>query len=138
VDTFGAVAGWAAAGLIAQAAGNDLAVGEAMVRKLDEYIRGLLADAGPAPSYAEWMAAVRAAHNWVAVNTLECLAAQYPPGGAIAAALDRRVSRAERRLNTSLKALAVLRRLRRPKVPAQVNVAAGPMVVNNGGAGAGR
>ncbi len=46
--------------------------------------------------------------------------------------LDKRLTLAENRLHASLKSLAVLRRLRKPTVVKQVNIAKGPMVVNNG------
>ena len=41
-------------------------------------------------------------------------------------AIDKQLTRAERRLHASLKSLAILRRLRRPVVVAQLNVASGP------------
>jgi hypothetical protein len=49
-------------------------------------------------------------------------------------AIDKRVTQAEKRLHAALKSLAVLRRLHRPLPVAQVNVANGPMQVDNRGA----
>lgn len=131
VEAAGSAAGMAEAALIGQAGGDDVAVAEAMVRSLRQFLQKLLADAGPDPSCAERLAATRAAHAWLTVHILECMAAKHPAGGPTAAALDRRVSRADRRLHAALKSLAVLRRLRRPVV--QVNVANGPMLVDNRG-----
>jgi hypothetical protein len=135
-DQIGSVAGLAKYALIATAAGEHLAVAEAIDRKYQEYIDRLLADGGPDPSYAEQMAATRAAHNWLAVHTLECMAATHPAAGPKAAAIDRRVSVAERRLHAALKSLALLRRLRKPVLVAQVNMANGPMLVDNRTGGA--
>jgi DNA-3-methyladenine glycosylase I len=55
-----------------------------------------------------------------------------PAGSDRGAAIDRHLSRAERRLQVSLKSLAVLRRLRRPPVVTRVNIAQGPALVSNG------
>jgi len=134
---WGALAGMARAGLIRMVAGDDLMVAEAVRLKMDDYVRELLADGGPAPAYAEKLAATRAAHNWVVVHVLECKAAVLDPGSPAAVVLDRRVTQAERRLHAALKSLAVLRRLRRPGVVKQVNVAHGPMLVDNRGTAAG-
>jgi hypothetical protein len=60
------------------------------------------------------MAATRAAHNWLAVHILECMAAMRQPASPEAVAIERRVTQAERRLHLALKSLAVLRRLRKP------------------------
>jgi hypothetical protein len=133
VASFGAVAGMAEVALIRQAAGDNLAVAEAMKLKLEEYTDGLLADGGPHPTYAERLAGTRAAHTWLTVHILECLAARQPAGSGPAVAIDKRVTQAERRLHAALKSLAVLRRLHRPLLVAQVNVARGPMLVDNRG-----
>jgi hypothetical protein len=132
LTALGSVAGLARDALVRMAAGDDLAIDEAVRRKLDETITRLLADGPGNPSFAERMAATRAAHNWLCVHILETLMARWAAGGERSAALDRQLCRAERRLQASLKSLAVLRRLHRPAVVAQVNVAAGPMQVNNG------
>ena len=102
-----------------------------------EQLRELLAgDEEPVPLPVR-MAATRAAHGWLRVHILETLSCRYKVGSASALAVERQLTLAERRLAAALKSLAVLRRLNRPVVRAQVNVAAGPMVVNNGGAGGG-
>jgi hypothetical protein len=131
VEQIGAVAGLAKTALIAKAAGEHIAVADAIDRKQREYLDQLLADGGPEPSFAERMAATRAAHNWLVVHTLECMAATHNAASPAAVAIDKRVSQAERRLHAALKSLALLRRLRRPVVLAQVNVAKGAMLVNN-------
>jgi hypothetical protein len=132
LTALGSVAGLARDALVRMAAGDDLAIAEAVRRKLDETITRLLADGPGDPSFAERMAATRVAHNWLCVHILEALMARWPAGGERSAAIDRQLCRAERRLQASLKALAALRRLHRPTVVAQVNVANGPMQVNNG------
>jgi hypothetical protein len=131
VEQIGAVAGLAKTALIAKAAGEHIAVADAIDRMQLEYLGQLLADGGPDPSFAERMAVTRAAHNWLVVHTLECMAATHPVASPAAIAIDKRVSQAERRLHAALKSLALLRRLRRPVVLAQVNVAKGPMLVDN-------
>ena len=125
------VAEIAAAALMVMATGIDKSTSDGMIVKYWEYIAKLLAD-GPEPTFAERMAATRAAHNWLAVHILECEMALQTPTGANALILDKRVTLAEKRLHASLKSLAVLRRLRKPAVGKQVNVSNGPMVVNNG------
>ena len=125
------VAERAAASLLLMASKDDNAISEGMTKYWDS-IDKLLAD-GPAPTFAERMAATRCAHNWLAVNILESKAALQNPAGLNAMMLDKRVTLAEKRLHASLKSLAVLRRLRKPAASRkQVNVAHGPMVVNNG------
>ena len=125
------VAEIAAAALVVMATGIGKSTSDGMISKYWEYIAKLLAD-GPEPTFAERMAATRAAHNWLAVHILECEMALQTPTGANALILDKRVTLAEKRLHASLKSLAVLRRLRKPAVVKQVNVSNGPMVVNNG------
>ena len=126
------VAEMAAASLLFMASQDDDAVSKGMTKYWDS-IDKLLAD-GPAPTFAERIAATRCAHNWLAVNILESKAALQTTVGAGANVLmiDKRLTLAEKRLHTSLKSLAVLRRLRMPAVVKQVNVAkGGPMLVNN-------
>jgi hypothetical protein len=130
VNTWGAVGGWAEASLISWGAGDDLAVSAAMRAKVRDFLTKLLAD-GPEPSYPERLLAVRVIHNWLTVHILETLACRYSPSGAGAAAMDKRVTQADKRLNASLRALEHIRRLRRPSGPRQVNVSAGPMLVQN-------
>ena len=139
LDALGGVAEMARNCLIAQAAGDDVAVMMAMAVKYREYLQRLLAD-GPEPSYAERLAATRAAHNWLAVHILECRASVQLASSPAAVAIERRVTQAERRLHASLRSLAVLRRLRKPSAVAQVNIAkgGGSVVVNNGAPGATR
>ena len=80
-------------------------------------------------SAAEYLIATRAAHNATVVHALEVLMVQESPGSPAAAALAKDLGRAERRLLNSLRALAMLRRLRLPTLMVgQVNVA-----VNNRG-----
>lgn len=110
----GGVARMAEVALIAQAAGDHLAVAHAISVKIDEYQAQLLADCGPTPTYAERMAATRCAHNWVALHIVEFWAARSTPSSAAAIALDKRLTQAERRLHLALRSLATLRRLRRP------------------------
>lgn len=124
------VAEVAAAALMLQASGIDKSLSDGMSTKYWECITKLLAD-GPEPTFAERMAATRAAHNWLTVHILECKAALQPPAGPNATMIDKRVTLAERRLHASLKSLAVLRRLRKPVVLKQVNSAQGGMVVVN-------
>ncbi|MBN9520688.1 hypothetical protein J0H58_19580 [bacterium] len=116
--------------LIQQVAGDNLMVAEAVRLKVEEYARGLLADAGPDPTYAERLTVKRVVHNWVAVHMLETKTAGYDPDTRIGLVLDRRLSQAERRLHASLKALATLKRLRTPVAP-QVRVkTTGSVLVN--------
>ena len=125
------VAEMAAASLLYMASQDDDAVSKGMAKYWDT-IDKLLAD-GPAPTFAERMAATRCAHNWLAVNILESQAALQTVGaGTNVLMLDKRLTLAENRLHASLKSLAVLRRLRKPTVVKQVNIAKGPMMVNNG------
>ena len=128
---WGNAARHALAGFLLLAAPKDDVLSDALVSEHRRYIAGLLAECSE-PTMAERMAATRAAHNWLAVHILECKAALQPPTGPNALMLDKRVTLAEKRLHASLKSLAVLRRLRKPTVVKQVNIAKGPMVVNNG------
>ncbi|MFO0806613.1 MAG: ParB N-terminal domain-containing protein [Gemmataceae bacterium] len=65
------------------------------------------------------------------VNIVELLANREAAGSPAALALERHLGRAERRLAGALKSIAALRRLRKRVVIKQVNVANGPLVVNN-------
>lgn len=129
---WGNVAVRALAGLLVMAAADDDVLSKAMTGKYRQHIADLLAD-DPEPTFSERMAATRAAHNWLAVNILECRASILPPASANATTIDRRVTLAEKRLHASLKSLAILRRLRKPAVvKQQVNIAnIGPMVVSS-------
>ena len=131
VSSYGSVEGWARAGLIRAAAGGDLFLTEAVGKRQVEQYEKLLADGGPNPPYAEKMAARRAAHNWLTVHILEAKRERFDAESKQAAAVDQQLCRAERRLHASLKSLAVLRRLRKPVLIAQVNVANGPMLVTS-------
>ena len=127
------VAERAALALLFLGSGSDQSLLLAMSQKYKGYITDLLAD-GPEPTNAERLAATRAAHNWMAVNILESKAMLLAPASSGAMMIDRRVTLAEKRLHSSLKSLAVLRRHRKPaSVKKQVNIANdGPMVVSNG------
>jgi len=119
--------------VIAAGAGSDLTAAEAMRRGAAAVEAGLLADAGGAATAVERLAAARAATGWVAVHVLEALGARRPPGSPAAMAIEKHLASAERRYQAALKAVMVLRRLRGPGVGVQVNVSAGPMVVDNRG-----
>jgi hypothetical protein len=130
--TIGSVAWMAETFLIQQASGDDLAVAEAVRQKLREHVQRLTEEDGPNPPFAVKLTAIRAAHCWLAVHSLEAMAARYKAGSATALAIEKQMASAERRLNAALRSLALLRRLNRPAVIAQVNVASGaPMVVKN-------
>ncbi len=131
LDTYGNVSERSLGSILVQAAGDNVAVLMAMGQKYHDFIEKLLAD-GPAPNYAEQIAATRAALNWLTVHALEVKAAKFQPGSSTAMMIDKRVTLAERRLHASLKSLAVLRRLRKPVVLKQVNSApSGTVVVKN-------
>jgi hypothetical protein len=133
VDALGYAALTARASLVSLAAAKDSNVAAALVAQCEQQTRELLAESGPEPSLAERMAAARVVNNWLTVHTLEALAATNAAASGPAGALDRRLTQAEKRLHASLKSLAVLRRLRKPVVVTQANIAkGGPMVVNNG------
>jgi hypothetical protein len=83
---------------------------------------------GPDPTVLDAILVRRVLNAWVAVHGLEVEQAVRPPADPkVAAYLDRRLTQAQRRLTDACRALAAVRRR-----PVQVNVAAGPMVVNNG------
>ena len=126
VEGLGDVASFALDKLIREAAGDNLAVQEGIRTKYEQTLARLLAD-GPEPTFAEELAATRAAHATITVSTLELLASRQEPSSAAAIAFERHLGRAERRLAGALKALAVLRRLRKRVVVKQVNVANGAM-----------
>lgn len=132
LDMIGRVEEMARWALISQAGGGNVAVLVAVERKFNEYVQKLHDDSPEAPTFAERLAVGRVAHNWLAVHVLESLMNKCDLASARAAALDKALYRADRRLNASLKTLAVLRRLRKPKPAAQVNVSVGSMVVNGG------
>jgi len=128
LEVYGSSSERAFRSILAQAAGNDVAVVIAMAQKHREYIAKQLAD-GPDPTFAEQMAATRAAHNWLIVHSLEIQATKYAASSPTAVMIDKRATLAERRLHASLRSLAVLRRLRKPVVLKQVNSAPGGTVV---------
>lgn len=132
LDMIGRVEEMARWALINQAGGANVAVLVAVERKFNEYVQRLHDDSPEAPTFAERLAVTRVAHNWLAVHILECLMNKCELWSDRSAALDKALYRADRRLNASLKTLAVLRRLRKPKPAAQVNVSVGSMVVNGG------
>lgn len=131
VEHAGAIAKKAQYLLISQASGHHIGVVMAMEKKASQYLKALLADAEPEPTYAEKWAASRAVHNWLAVHILEMKASKHAVGSAQALAIERRITAADRRLHAALKSMAVLRRLRKPVPVAQINVSNGPMLVNN-------
>jgi len=136
IDGLGDVASFALDKLITAAAGDHVAVREGIRTKYEESLAKLLADGGMEPTFAEQIAATRAAHAMLTVDTLEVLANRQAPSSAAAIAFERHLGRAERRLAGALKALAALRRLRkRVVVKKQINVANGPMLVDNRGGG---
>ena len=103
-ESIGAVESWARMALVRAVAGDDVAVAEAVGDKLNEYRKKLLEESGPNPPFAERMAAMRAAHNWFTVSILEMELAAQDAGSRSADAISRQLSRAERRLQASLKA----------------------------------
>lgn len=134
VTAWGSVAQFARRKLIREAAGDDLMLTACVERKVEEHRAKLAADCGPNPTHAERLTLHRVLNNWLAVHILECRLTDYQDATPAAAALERRLSQAERRLHASLKALATLRRLRGPAVT-QVNVATTGNVLVNAPAG---
>lgn len=127
----GDVAGHAEDAIVAMFAGTNVVLREAARAELRSQAKRLLKDGGDEPSATERLIAQRAAHNWHVVHCLETLMTHESEGGPAAAALDKALSRAERRLLSSLKALETLRRLRLPTVKVgQVNVGAAVQVNN--------
>jgi hypothetical protein len=128
--TFGDVAQHARLSLVHRVAGDHLVVAEAVTAKLAEVEAGLLADAGPDPTFAERLAATRVAHAWLTVHHLEVLLAKETVGTPGRVAVEKDLGRAEARLQGALKGLAVLRRLGGPAVKlTQVNVGGAERVV---------
>ena len=117
--------------LLGAIAGDNLAVAEAVRQEANDMQGNLMADTLSTGSFVEQLAAVRVVHNWLALHRLEATWASQPVGTDGAEAVARQVAQVEKRCEASLKALATLRRLCRPALAAQVNVAAGPMIVNN-------
>lgn len=115
--------------VVHRAAGGDPVWKAGLTEKVNRLWAELL---GPDPSPLDGVLARRVVNSWVAVHALEIEQAVRPPSDPKAAAhLDRALSRAHRRLVEATRALAAVRRPRRPPGVAQVNVAAGSMVVNN-------
>ena len=120
LETYGNMSNRSMGAILSQAVENYVAVLIAMAEKYHDFIEKLLAE-GPTPTYAEQIAATRAALNWLTVHALEVKATKFLPGSSTAMMIDRRVTLAEKRLHASLKSLAVLRRLRKPVVLKQVS-----------------
>jgi hypothetical protein len=131
LDGLGDVESFALDRLLEAAAGNNLAVREGVRVKYEQTLAKLLADGGQDPAFAEQVAATRAAHAMTTVNIVELLANREAAGSPAALALERHLGRAEKRQSSALKSMAALRRLRKRVVVKHVNVANGPMVVNN-------
>jgi len=130
LTTYGSVLNMATAALVTRAAGDDVLMQEAVMQKLSEQRENLLAeDSKPVPRPV-CMAATRVSHCWLAVHILEALTARHTAGSAAALGVERQLAIAERRLAVAMKSLVTLRRLNRPVVK-QLNVANGPMQVNN-------
>jgi len=125
---FGSVAAWAQSRLVRVAAGNNLVLTEALNKRLAEHVETLLADCGPNPTLLEKMAATRVAHNWLTVHILEVKWEQFDAESKQAEAIDKQLCRVERRLHAAIKSFATLRRLRKPMVIAQLNIANGSTV----------
>jgi hypothetical protein len=128
---FGDVADMARDRLIVAIAGDDLTVNEAVRLQVSEMQGKLMAESLSSGSFVEELAAVRVIHNWLALYCLETKFANQRVGTSEADEISRQMAQVERRYQASLKALATLRRLNRPALATQVNLATGPMVVNN-------
>lgn len=128
----GGVAAEARRRLIDLVSGTQLAVSEATQMQMESQRKDLLADGGSDVSFAESLAAERVVHGWLTVHILEAYMAREEPGSKAASAIDKQLTRAQGRLLAALRSLAVLRRLRLPRVGVQVNVAGSNMQVNNG------
>jgi hypothetical protein len=116
---------WAKTKLIEHAAGSnaDKQTKEALERDLDEKAREL---AGPSPSPIEQTMAETAALSWFALRHYQAAyvcSSQSDDGLTLKQAdfHQRRIDRAHRRLLSTLKILAMVRRLALP--PLQINVA---------------
>lgn len=135
LNRWGNVGSFAQMKLVREAAGDDLTLQHCINRRIEHLQKKLEADAGPSATYAEWLTIQRVVNNWLAVHILECRLQDYDDASPAAAALERRLPQAERRLHASLKALATLKRLRGPAVT-QVNVATTGNVLVNAPGGA--
>jgi hypothetical protein len=124
----GEVADQAESQLIRIYAGDNLAVQQAAKRKAAAFLDELL---GPTPTMPQKLLARRCVNNCLVVHALEVLMAMQPVGGPAALAISKQLSMAERRLHAALRSLAVLRLAQLPAARQQINMAAGPMVVNN-------
>ncbi|HXD86501.1 MAG TPA: hypothetical protein VN641_08410, partial [Urbifossiella sp.] len=113
LDDFGDLAGYALDALVFMAAGDNLAIAIGVRKKYEEIFGRLLADAGPEPSFAEELAATRAAHAAPAVYFIELEANRQVLGSPTAQAFEKHLSRAEQRLSSAMKGCAMLRRLKR-------------------------
>jgi hypothetical protein len=108
------------ASLIAKASGDNLALREALHRKL-ELLRAELA--GPIPTPLERLLVERVAVCWLQLHYYDVLLAQHEEKLSLAQGdyHHRRCDRAQRRYLSALKALALVRKLALPVL--QVNIA---------------
>lgn len=134
LQALGSIADTAVNALVHRVAGDNIAIREAVNRMYGEHVAKLLADCGENPSFAERMAAIRAAVCWLSVHILETEHARYEIGSRSALAVGKQLDLADRRLQAALRALAVLRRLRQPRPPAvvaQLHVETNNLTVTN-------
>ena len=109
---------WLEKELVESASGENLAIREALLRKLAEVRREL---EGPNPSPIERLLAERAAICWWIVHRFESAAATArDPSIPLADFHQRRIDRAHGRFLSSLKTLATVRKLALPAL--QVNI----------------
>lgn len=119
IEAYGSPAGWMEGRLIQQSAGKNLAMKEAMTRKL-ENLRAELS--GPSPTPLEKLLVDRAVLCWFVVHTYE---ARYENASDMTIRQgeyhQRRIDKAHARFLSAVKALAVVRKLALPAL--QVNLA---------------
>ena len=119
IDHYGSSAAWLESALVKEYAGKNLAVKEAMKRKLAAVKAEL---AGPDPTPMERLLAERAAVCWFIVNAYELV---YAGAGSITLGQadyhQKRIDRAHKRYLSALKTLATIRKLALPAF--QVNIA---------------
>ena len=119
IERYGSPAHWLESRLIQQSAGKNIAIREAMNRKLS----GLRAElAGPSPSPLEQLLVERAVLCWLTVHVYED---RYATAGEMsyrqAEFHERRIDRAHSRFLSAVKTLATVRKLALPAL--QVNIA---------------
>jgi len=130
VEWLGNISNAATNNLIHFAAGQDPVLKAGIMEKVDGLYRQLLGDN---PSILEKLLARRIVNNWIATYALELHLTVRPPGNARTKDhLDRALSRAERRMNSSITDLAKVRRLKLPVILQQVNVAEKQLIGNVG------